>query len=101
MANWRKLALLAAAVTALGGCRLDMHVQPRQNPLSRSDFFPDQRAARPLLAGTAARERGRVQYHAFCGPCQSRGREGNGYIPPRGFARKRPSFHIERLEKAG
>ena len=28
-------------------CRIDMHVQPRQNPLSRSDFFTDQRSARP------------------------------------------------------
>ena len=55
MANWRKLAWLAPAVVALWGCRLDMHVQPRQNPLSHSDFFADQRSARPLLEGTVAR----------------------------------------------
>ena len=55
MANWRKLAVLAPAVMVLAGCRIDMHVQPRQNPLSRSDFFPDQRAARPLVEGTVAR----------------------------------------------
>jgi mono/diheme cytochrome c family protein len=36
-------------------CRLDMHVQPRENPLSRSDFFADQRSARPLVEGTVAR----------------------------------------------
>jgi mono/diheme cytochrome c family protein len=41
------------ALTA--SCRLDMHVQPRENPLSRSDFFPDQRSARPLVPGTVAR----------------------------------------------
>ncbi len=36
-------------------CRLDMHVQPRQNPLSRSDFYPDQRSERPPVEGTVAR----------------------------------------------
>jgi hypothetical protein len=39
----------------LAGCRLDMHVQPRQNPLSRSDFFADQRSERPPVEGTVAR----------------------------------------------
>jgi|SRR5579862_2317196 len=48
-------------VTALGsmallvGCRLDMQEQPKQNPYSRSDFFPDQRSERPLVEGTVAR----------------------------------------------
>ena len=32
-----------------------MHVQPRQNPLSRSDFYADQRSARPPVGGTVAR----------------------------------------------
>ena len=131
MANWRKLAWLAPAVVALGGCRLDMHVQPRQNPLSHSDFFADQRSARPLLEGTVARgqydgdtylhtgkignnpgdympfsvtradlERGRERFNIFCAPCHSRVGDGNGYIPSRGFPRKPPSYHIERLEKA-
>jgi mono/diheme cytochrome c family protein len=43
-------------VTAIfSACRLDMHVQPRENPLSHSDFFADQRSARPLVEGTVAR----------------------------------------------
>ncbi len=42
------LALLAA-------CRQDMHDQPRYKPLARSDFYPDQRSARPLVPGTVAR----------------------------------------------
>ncbi len=45
--------LLAIALTS--ACRIDMHVQPKQNPLSRSDFYPDQRSARPLVEGTVAR----------------------------------------------
>jgi len=131
MAKLRKLAVLAPVVVALAGCRIDMHVQPRQNPLSRSDFFADQRSARPVVEGTVARgeydgdtylrtgkignnpgdympftvtkadlERGRVRFNIFCAPCHSRLGDGNGYIPTRGFPRKPPSFHIERLEKA-
>ncbi len=45
--------LLAVAITC--ACRIDMHVQPRQNPLSRSEFFPDQRSERPPVEGTVAR----------------------------------------------
>src|ERR1700722_18201768 len=48
------LALLAV-VSLTTACRIDMHVQPRQNPLSRSDFFSDQRSARPPVEGTIAR----------------------------------------------
>ena len=39
----------------LSGCRLDMQVQPRVNPLAKSDFYPDQRSARPPVEGTVAR----------------------------------------------
>lgn len=55
--NLRIPALLVAfaAIALTSGCRLDMHVQPKQNPLSRSDFYPDQRSARPLVEGTVAR----------------------------------------------
>ena len=123
--------LLLLAIASTVGCRLDMHVQPRYNPLAKSDFFPDQRAARPLVEGTVARgdlhadmyfytgkiggndgdfmpfaitradlDRGRTQYNVFCSPCHSRLGDGKGFIPSRGFARKPPSYHIERLQKA-
>jgi cytochrome c553 len=49
------MALLAAVIALTSACRLDMHVQPRENPLSRSDFYADQRSARPLVDGTVAR----------------------------------------------
>src|SRR6185295_8231082 len=42
-------------VAALGGCRQDMHDQPKYIPLRPSDFFPDGRSARPLIEGTIAR----------------------------------------------
>jgi Cytochrome C oxidase, cbb3-type, subunit III len=125
------IPLLLLAVMGTAGCRLDMHVQPRYNPLAKSDFFPDQRAARPLVEGTVARgderadtyfytgkignnpgdympfpvtrevlERGRERYNVYCSPCHSRVGDGNGFVPSRGFARKPPSYHIERLRKA-
>ncbi len=108
-----------------------MHVQPRQNPLSRSDFFTDQRSERPPVEGTVARgqlhedtyfytgkietnpgdampfpvtkkvlDRGRERFNIFCAPCHSRLGDGNGFVPSRGFARRPPSFHIARLQKA-
>jgi mono/diheme cytochrome c family protein len=128
---WLKVFLPLLAIAAATGCRIDMHVQPRQNPLSRSDFYSDQRSARPPVDGTVARgqlhedayfytgklgnnpgdvmpfpvtkevlERGRERYNIFCAPCHSRVGDGNGFIPSRGFARKPPSFHIVRLQKA-
>jgi mono/diheme cytochrome c family protein len=45
---------LAAALLA-GGCRQDMHDQPRFKPYARSDFYADQRSARPLVEDTVAR----------------------------------------------
>jgi hypothetical protein len=45
---------LAAALLG-GGCRLDMHDQPKYTPLRESDFFPDQRASRAPVEGTVAR----------------------------------------------
>jgi len=125
------LGLLLATVALLSACRIDMHVQPRQNPLSRSDFFADQRSARPPVEGTVARgqlhddtyfytgkagnkpgdympfpvtqevlERGRERYNIYCSPCHSLLGDGNGFVPSRGFARKPPTFHKPRWQKA-
>src|SRR5712691_102649 len=133
MLHLRKLSTttLLGTTVLLSGCRIDMHVQPRVNPLARSDFFADQRSARPPMEGTVARghlrddtyfytgtigsnpgdympfpvtkevvERGRERYNIFCAPCHSRVGDGNGFVPSRGFTRKPPSFHIQRLQKA-
>jgi hypothetical protein len=43
------------AITLSTACRMDMQMQPRQNPLSRSDFYTDQRSERPPVEGTVAR----------------------------------------------
>ena len=45
-------------------------------------------------------DRGRERFNIFCAPCHSRVGDGNGFVPSRGFARKPPSFHDARLQKA-
>jgi mono/diheme cytochrome c family protein len=54
----------------------------------------------PFPVTKDALERGRERYNIYCAPCHSRLGDGNGFIPARGFARKPPSFHEPRLEKA-
>jgi mono/diheme cytochrome c family protein len=44
--------------------------------------------------------RGRERFDIYCAPCHSRLGDGNGIVPSRGFARKPPSYHIERLRQA-
>jgi hypothetical protein len=44
-----------------------MHVQPRINPLAKSDFFPDRRGARPLVEGTVARGELRADSYFYTG----------------------------------
>jgi mono/diheme cytochrome c family protein len=62
--SFAALLLLMALTSA---CRLDMHVQPRENPLSRSDFYADQRSARPLVEGTVARGQRREDTYFYTG----------------------------------
>jgi len=44
-----------AMVLLFGGCRQDMHDQPRYEPLEKSTFFLDGRSVRPQVRGTVAR----------------------------------------------
>ena len=39
----------------IAGCQQKMADQPRYEPLAKSDFFSDERSARPLVEGTVAR----------------------------------------------
>src|SRR5271168_5650787 len=92
------LALAAACLFLSSGCdrlRQDMATQPKNRPLSPSDFFHDGRSERPLIENTVARgslandalfvskdsnsfplpvtqdllERGEGRYKIFCTPC--------------------------------
>jgi hypothetical protein len=50
-----ELLIALALAAAVGGCRQDMHDQPKDRPLRPSAFFPDGRSARPPVADTVAR----------------------------------------------
>jgi mono/diheme cytochrome c family protein len=56
-----------ACVVALGGCRQDMHDQPKYIPLRSSEFFPDGRSARSPVEGTVARGQLRDDVHLYTG----------------------------------
>ena len=49
----------------LASCQQEMAVQPRYDPLEKSEFFDDQRAARPLVEGTVARGLLRDDEHLY------------------------------------
>ena len=115
-----------AAALLLAGCSLkqDMALQPKNRPLSPSDFFTDGRSERPLLENTVARglvaddemvvskesnsfpipvnlellERGENRYKIFCTPCHGLQGDGNGMVAMRGMKHP-PSYHEERLRQ--
>jgi mono/diheme cytochrome c family protein len=126
--QWACAGVLLAALGFLFGCgnpRQDMANQPRQNPLSPSDFFEDERSERALLENTVIRgatdedqylipkdsnafpiaitqeflERGKERYGIFCTPCHGLQGDGNGMVAMRGMKHP-PSYHQDRLRQA-
>ena len=117
---------LGASLLLLAGCSLkqDMALQPKNRPLSPSDFFSDGRSARPLVENTVARgsiledemtiskesnafplplnqellERGENRYKIFCSPCHGLQGDGNGMVAMRGMKHP-PSYHQDRLRQ--
>jgi hypothetical protein len=124
------LLLALSAAAALGGCRQDMHDQPKLKALRESDFYGDGRSARPLVEGTVARGRlgddelldqgkseGRDATEfpwPVTGEVMARGRErydiycspchdrtgGGDGMIVRRGYRRPPSFHLDRLRQA-
>ena len=125
-----RVALLAALLVCLPGCRLDMHIQPKYLPLAKTDFFGDGRSERPVVKGTVARGHLRLDEQLYTGKVNGqlattfpfpitqadleRGRERfTIYCAPchdvsgtgRGMIVQRgfpapPSYHIQRLRDA-
>jgi mono/diheme cytochrome c family protein len=122
------LTLAAACLLAISGCdrlRQDMATQPKNRPLSPSDFFHDGRSERPLLENTVARgslendqlliakdsnafplpvdeallERGQQRFGIYCTPCHGLQGDGNGMVALRGMKHP-PSYHIDRLRES-
>src|SRR5438067_13549670 len=79
LTSWGVLAIeILLTTVSLSGCRLDMHVQPKQNPFSRSDFFADQRSERPPVEGTVARGQLREDTYFYTGKA---GNSPGDYMP--------------------
>lgn len=122
------IACAAATLSFSAGCqylRQDMADQPKNRPLSPSEFFADGRSERPLIENTVARgsiaddalvvpkdsnafplpvnwallERGEERYNIFCSPCHGLQGDGNGMIAMRGVKRP-PTYHQDRLRQS-
>jgi len=119
-------AIAALCALSFAGCnntlRQDMANQPRQNPLSPSDFFADGRSERPAVENTVVRgsiqddsllvpkesnafplpltvellQRGQQRYGIYCTPCHGIQGDGMGMVAMRGMKHP-PSYHQERL----
>ena len=57
----------------LSACRQDMQDQPRYKPLAASEFFADDRSARPMVEGTVARGHLRIDEARYTGKIGRRG----------------------------
>jgi cytochrome c553 len=64
-----------AALIFVAGCRQDMHNQPKMIPQRGSDFFADQRGARPQVLNTVARNQLHEDSYFYTGVVQG----ANGY----------------------
>lgn len=129
-ASFIRSVLFATAGLLVAGCnpellRQDMANQPKNKPLSTSDFFADGRSERPLIENTVAHgsiandefvvpkdsnafplpvtakllERGEDRYKIYCTPCHGLQGDGNGMIVVRGMKRP-PSYQIDRLRQS-
>ena len=118
-------AALALSLAACNPIRQDMANQPKNRPLSPSDFFADGRSERPLVENTVAHgsiandelviskesnafplkldaqllERGQQRYGIFCSPCHGLQGDGNGMAATRGMKHP-PSYHQDRLRNS-
>ena len=54
----------------------------------------------PITVTRQVLARGQERYTIYCVPCHGAAGDGQGLIPPFGFARKPPSYHSDRLRAA-
>src|SRR5919109_4587459 len=130
--KWMTVALrvVGTCTLLLAACQQKMADHPRYKPLARSEFFNDERSARPLVEGTVARGQLESDEHFYTGKVNgklvdrfpfpvtravlARGQErfnifcspchdriGNGQgMIVRRGYRAPPSYHIDRLRQA-
>jgi mono/diheme cytochrome c family protein len=92
-AKYRSANTLSLAAAALGlslllsGCHVDMWMQPKAKPNNQSDFFANEQASRPLVAGTVPQGALRLAdaYHS-------------GYDPDGKLTKKIPAMAVTAFE---
>ena len=67
MSRMRAIGGALLLALAVGGCRQDMHDQPKYKPLVASEFFRDGRSARPIIQDTVPRGHLREDVEYFTG----------------------------------
>ena len=85
----------AAGALMLGGCRQDMHDQPKYIPLRSSRFYADGRSARGQVEGTVARSQGDADSYFNTG--MQDGKEGEAFpfkVTPQILERGQERFNI-------
>ncbi len=65
--NKLKLTAIAVVLLVLIGCTQEMVDQKRYEPLEKSDLFEDGRSSRPLVKGTVARGKLKLDEHLYTG----------------------------------
>lgn len=121
-------AFAALSLVLAAGCdhlHQDMGNQPKNKPLSPSEFFADGRSERmpventvsrdaldndelvvakdsnnfPLPVNQALLDRGEERYKIYCSPCHGLQGDGNGMVAMRGMKHP-PSYHDDRLRQS-
>lgn len=62
-----RYGFLLLGLLLLAGCRIDMHVDPKFEPLEQSEFYADGQASRTLVAGTIPRGQLRADTYFYSG----------------------------------
>lgn len=78
-------SILVLAALAFGGCRQDMHDQPKYRPLRPIDQFGsinDGRSARPLVEGTVARDQLKEDVEFYTGKLRQAAQDGASSATP-------------------
>src|SRR5579862_5365772 len=67
VARWCGISFVCAIAMLVGGCRLDMHIQPKYLPYEPTNFFGDGRSERQPVTGTVARGQLRLDELLYTG----------------------------------
>jgi len=89
--SWVRRCFLVVGMSA--ACRIDMHVQPRINPLAKSDFFYRPALRASPVEGTVARDQLHEDSYFLCRQDRQQPRRRHAFS---GYERRSPTRGVER-----